>query len=212
MPTPARTSREAIVAAGRTILDSDSLDGLTMSRVASAVGVRSPSLYKRVRDRGELVHLIANAVAEDLGDRVRAAATTGDPRRDLRAMVDTLRAFAHERPESYRLLFSRLPDAWRADPDLAARAVEPLFRAIGELAGPDHELEGARTVVAWARGFIDMELSGSFKLGGDVERAYAFGADHLIAAIGAARRPAPPMTGDRPATPRKVRPDARRDR
>jgi AcrR family transcriptional regulator len=183
MPTPPRTSLEEIVGAGRTILDAEGLAGLTMDRVAAAVGVRSPSLYKRVRDRGELVHLIANAAATELGDLVRAAATTGDPKRDLRAMVDALRAFAHARPASYGLLFDRLPDTWRPDRELVERAVEPLFRTIAALAGPEQELEAARTVVAWARGFIEMELSGAFKLGGNVEDAYRFGVERLIAAI-----------------------------
>ncbi|HSK51669.1 MAG TPA: TetR-like C-terminal domain-containing protein [Clostridia bacterium] len=185
MPAPARTSLDAIVTAGRAILDADSLEGLTMDRVAAAVGVRGPSLYKRVRDRGELVHLIANRIALDLGDRIEAAASSGDPRRDLRSMIDAFRRFAHDQPASYGLLFDRLPDAWRADRDLVERAVEPLFVAVRALAGPDDALEAARTVVAWARGFIDMELAGAFKLGGDVERAYAFGADRVIAAIAA---------------------------
>jgi AcrR family transcriptional regulator len=183
MPAPPRTSLEEIVAAGRQILDAEGLDRLTMDCVATAVGVRAPSLYKRVRDRGELIHLIANSAATELTDLVERAATTGDPRRDLRAMVDALRAFAHAKPASYGLLFDRLPDAWRPDRDLIERAVAPLFRAVAALAGPGHELEAARTVVAWTRGFIEMELSGAFKLGGDVEDAYRFGVERLIAAI-----------------------------
>jgi AcrR family transcriptional regulator len=185
VPARARTSLELIVAAGRAILDAESLDGLTMDRVAAAVGVRGPSLYKRVRDRGELVHLIANEVARDLGDRIEAAASSGDPPRDLRAMIDAFRRFAHEQPASYGLLFDRMPDAWRADRELVERTIEPFFRAVAAIAGPDVQLEAARTLVAWARGFIDMELAGAFKLGGDVERAYGFGADRLIAAIAA---------------------------
>jgi AcrR family transcriptional regulator len=183
MPAPPRTSLEEIVAAGRQILDAEGLDRLTMDRVAASVGVRGPSLYKRVRDRGELIHLIANAAAAELADLVEAAATTGDPRRDLRALVDALRRFAHAKPAAYGLLFDRLPDAWRADRELIERTVEPLFRTVAALAGPKHELEAARTVVAWARGFIEMELSGAFKLGGDVEEAYQFGVDRLVAAI-----------------------------
>ena len=183
MPTPPRTSLDEIVAAGRQILDADGLDGLTMDRVAAAVGVRGPSLYKRVRDRGELIHLIANSAATELADLVEKAASSGDPLRDLRAMVDALRSFAHGNPASYGLLFDRLPDAWRPDGDLVERAVRPLFRAVATLAGHEHELEAARTVVAWARGFIEMELSGAFQLGGNVEDAYQFGVDRLIAAI-----------------------------
>lgn len=183
MPTPPRTSLDEIVAAGRQILDAEGLDRLTMDRVAAAVGVRGPSLYKRVRDRGELIHLIANSAATELGDLVEQAASTGNPHRDLRGMVDALRSFAHRYPASYGLLFDRLPETWRPDRERVERAVQPLFRAVAALAGPEDELEAARTVVAWARGFIEMELSGAFKLGGNVEDAYRFGVDRLIAAI-----------------------------
>ena len=185
MPTPPRTSLDAIVAAARSIVDAESLDALSMDRVATAVGVRAPSLYKHVRDRGTLVHLVANDAAADLGDLVAAAATTGDARRDLRAMADALRAFAHARPSSYRLLFERLPDAWRADPELNERAVRPLFRAVAGLAGGGRELEAARTVVAWASGFIAMELAEAFKLGGDVDAAWEYGIERLVDAIAA---------------------------
>ena len=51
MPTPARTSLEEIVGAGRAILRAEGLEGLTMQRVAAAVGVRAPSLYKRLPGR-----------------------------------------------------------------------------------------------------------------------------------------------------------------
>jgi len=183
MPAPSKTSLDAIVAAGREILDSEGLDRLTMDRVAAAVGVRGPSLYKRVRDRGQLIHLIANATATELAELVEAAATTGDPRRDLRAMVDSLRGFAHAKPAAYGLLFDRHPDSWRPDRDLIERAVEPLFRTVAELVGRQHELEAARTVVAWTRGFIEMELSGAFQLGGNIEDAYEFGVERLITAI-----------------------------
>jgi hypothetical protein len=41
--------------------------------------------------------------------------------------------------------------------------------------------------VAWANGFIAMELAGAFRLGGDVDRAWEYGIDHVATAI--ARRP-----------------------
>ena len=189
MPTPSRTSLEAIVAAARTIVDAASLDALTMERVASAVGVRAPSLYKRVRHRGELIHLVANDVALDLANRVRAAAGTGDPGTDVRGMVAVLRAFAHAHPSAYGLLFAPMPQEWRADRALTERAVEPLLRAVAGLAGEGRELEAARTIVAWARGFIDMELADAFQLGGDIEAAYEYGVERLIAAVAAAAPP-----------------------
>lgn len=184
MPTPARTSVEAIVAAGRAILEEEGLDGLTMQRVARAVGVRAPSLYKRVRDRWDLVRLITDDIAAELTATLDAAAASDDPRTNLRALARAFRAFAVAHPEAYGLLFARLPEAARVDPEVNARASETLLRTAADLAGPEHALDAARTVVAWATGFISMELAGAFRLGGDVDRAFAYGIERLSTSIG----------------------------
>ena len=183
MPTPARTSVEAIVAAGRAILDAEGLDGLTMSSVAGAVGVRAPSLYKRVRDRGELIRLIANAVASELTVELEVAATSGDPAKDLRSIAVAFRTWALAHPEAYHLLFDHLPDGERVDPEVNARSAAALLQTAAALAGEDHALEAARTMVAWASGFLNMELAGAFRLGGDVDAAFDYGVDRLTAAI-----------------------------
>jgi len=187
MPTPQRTSVDAIVRAGREILERDGFEGLTMQRVATAVGVRAPSLYKHVSGRGELVHLIANDVARELGATLDAVVGGQKPRRDIRRMVRAVRAFATSRPAAYALLFARLPDGWRADDELTAAASAGLLRAVGQLAGPDAALDAARTVVAWAHGFVSMELAGAFRLGGDVDQAFDYGVERLIKAVAASR-------------------------
>ena len=189
MPTPPRTSLDQIVRAGRDLLDSDGLDGLTMQRVAAAVGVRPPSLYKRVRDRDALVRLIAADVVAELGVTLDRAATTDDPRSDLRAIAVAFRGWAHARPGAFALLFGRLPDTWRIEPAADSSALDAMFRAVAGLSGPNHLLEAARTVVAWASGFVAMELAGAFRLGGDVDAAFAFGIERLADAIA---RPGPP--------------------
>ena len=183
MPTPARTSIDALVTAGRSILEAEGLDGLTMQRVATAVGVRAPSLYKHVRDRWALVRLIATDVAQELTASLEAAATTGDPRTDLRALAVTYREFARGHPEAHGLLFARLPQPARVDAAVNARAAEPIVRTAAALAGPYHALEAARTVVAWTIGFVGMELAGGFRLGGDVEEAFDYGIERLTVSI-----------------------------
>ncbi len=183
MPTPARTSIAQIVAAGREILEAEGFDGLTMQRVAAVVGVRAPSLYKRVAGRRELVRLITVDVAADLSAALEAAATTGDPPRDLVAVATAFREFAHQQPEAYALLFRRLPEDWRTEVDLSSPGFASLFRTVEAIAGPEHRLEAARTVVAWANGFVSMELAGAFRMGGDVDAAFAFGAERIARAI-----------------------------
>jgi AcrR family transcriptional regulator len=183
MPTPARTSVQAIVTAARTILEAEGLEGLTMQRVAQAVGVQAPSLYKRVRDRGDLVRLISNDTARELSERLERAAASGDPVRDLRAVADAFRAFARERPAAFGLLFAPVPESWRADEALNRAAAAVVVRLAGELAGPERALDAARLVVAWAQGFLSMELAGAFRLGGDVDEAWQFGIEAITASL-----------------------------
>jgi AcrR family transcriptional regulator len=183
MPTPSRTSVDEMVRAGRRILEAEGLESLTMQTVALAVGVRAPSLYKHVRDRGDLIRLIGTDVVMELGERLDQAATSDDPRRAIRQMVDGFRAFARAYPQAYRLLFSGLPEGWRVDEELNVRISQSLLRTVGELTGGDRSLEAARTIVAWAHGFLSMELAGAFRLGGDVDEAFSYGIERLTIAL-----------------------------
>lgn len=183
MPTPARTSLEAIVAAARAILETDGLEALTMERVARAVGVRPPSLYKRVRSRGELVRLAVEDVGAQLAAEVGSAAGSGNPCRDLRAVAEAFRAFARANPGAYAAIFSRLPEESRPDLATLAPADEAVMATAAALAGPEHALEAARLIVAWAHGFLSLELAGAFRLGGDVDAAFEFGIDRLCEAL-----------------------------
>jgi AcrR family transcriptional regulator len=186
VPTPPRTSLEEIVRAGRAILDTDGLDALTMRSVAAIVGVRAPSLYKRVRDRDALVRLIAADVVNDLGAALSGAVTRTDSLADLRAISIAFRAWAHRHPGGFGLLFSPLPDAWRLEPAAGGDALEALFGTVAGLVAPEEVLDASRTVVAWAAGFVGMELAGAFRLGGDVDTAFSYGVERLGEAIASA--------------------------
>ncbi len=185
MPAPAQTSLEAIVRAGRDTVEDGGLAALTMQAVAQAVGVRAPSIYKRLRDRDELVRLVTESVARDLGAVLDAAAVSGDARTDLRALLGVARDFAHRHPRGYALVYAPLREAARPDGEVLARASAPVLSATAALVGEEQALPAARTVVSWLHGFVTMELAGAFRLGGDVEAAFAFGADRLVDALNA---------------------------
>jgi len=188
MPTPARTSVKNIVRTARLVLEAEGLEGLTMQRIAAEVGVRSPSLYKHVRNRADLIWQVTEDVAGQLATLVERSASTGDPASALRAIARSFRAFARTHPGAYGLIFGPMPDEWRAAPETLARATEVLIRSTSALAGPDHALEAARTVVAWAHGFVAMELAGAFRMGGEVDDAFEFGLERIIDALSAGER------------------------
>ncbi len=98
-------------------------------------------------------------------------------------MLNTLRALGHERPAAFQLVMTPGAGVPRLPLQLAARASEPVLRLGRRLAGDEHALEAARTVTAWATGFISMELNSGFNLGGDVDAAWEFGVTRVLRAI-----------------------------
>ena len=185
MPTPTRTTHEQIVAAARSLVDEAGQDALTMQAVAARVGVRAPSLYKRVESRDALLGLVVESVAIEAGRVLDAAVATAatEPAESLAALARAFRGYAHEHPHLFGLLFAPLPDAARQPRETLQRSSAAILRAAEQLAGEDHALDAARTVTAWAFGFLRMELSGAFQLGGDPGAAFDFGVAALARAL-----------------------------
>jgi len=176
MPTPERTSLAAILAAARELLEAGGPAAVTMQAVAARVGVRAPSLYKRVRDRDALLVLVAEATADELAARFAASGSS------LADLGRAYRAFAHEHPEGFRLLF-----AGDAAAERMGLAVQPVLHAAREAVGGEHALDAARLLTAWATGFVSMELAGAFRMGGDIDAAFEYGLERIAAAIGSGR-------------------------
>ncbi|QWT23003.1 WHG domain-containing protein [Subtercola sp. PAMC28395] len=176
MPTPDRTSLDAIVLAACELLEHDGVAGLTMNAVAHRVGVRPPSLYKRVESRDQLIRLVAEATLTELAARLDAATSP-------RQLANSFRAFGHERPAAFQLVMAPGAGIPVAGIEFGVAASASILRVAGELAGEAHALEAARTLTAWAAGFVGMELNGAFQLGGNVDDAWQFGVTHIVAAI-----------------------------
>ncbi len=174
MPTPSKVSLPEIVQAASDLLERDGVAALTMQAVAVRVGVRAPSLYKHVTDRDALLHLVAEATLASLAERMRS--TNGD----LIALAGAFRAFALANPAGYQLVFSPTSQLTVEELD---HAVAPLLAACAKHAGAASALSAARTLTAWATGFIGMELAGQFSLGGDVTAAWDYGVERVVAGI-----------------------------
>lgn len=98
-------------------------------------------------------------------------------------MAHAFRAFAHAHPRAYDLVFGALREDWRPALATLTPANNAALGIAASLAGPDHALEGARMIVAWAHGFVSMELAGAFRLGGDVDDAFTFGIERQVVAL-----------------------------
>jgi len=191
-PTPARTSHAAIVAAARSILEEEGLEAVTMAGVADSVGVRPPSLYKHVRDRGALIAAVADGAVGELGRVIEAAvlpvpgegAGEGADARVFRA-AEAFRALAGRSPRSVSLVFAGLGGDLQPSVEAASTAARPLLELAAELAGADRALVAARALTAFCYGFCAMEQAGAFRFGGDVDEAFHTGISALIRGLAA---------------------------
>jgi AcrR family transcriptional regulator len=187
-PTPARTSRDAIVLAARSLLEEEGLDAVTMANVADRVGVRPPSLYKHVRDRGALIAAVADDAARELGlvmnEAVESVPGEGANARLLRAAL-AFRALAGRSPRSVSLVFAGLGGSLQPSVEAAAIAARPLLEVSAELAGQNRALIAARALTAFAYGFCAMEHAGAFRFGGDIDEAFRAGIEALIGGLAA---------------------------
>jgi AcrR family transcriptional regulator len=184
MPAPERTTTEQVLGAARALVEDGGPEALTMQAVAARVGVRAPSLYKRVRSRDHLLgRVVAEATRELAGVLDDAAAGARDPARRIVALAAALRRHAHAHPRVFALLFAPLPPDAAPPRDTLAAASAAVVQACVELVGPEHALDAARTVTAWAYGFLTMEISGAFQLGGDPAGAFEFGAEAVARSL-----------------------------
>jgi hypothetical protein len=96
---------------------------------------------------------------------------------------------------AYTLMYA--PQPVPGATERSVRSSATFLRRIAEMVGPQHALPAARMIVAWANGFITMELAGAFRLGGDVEEAWHFGLNRILTAVRAPETPPPSTTRGR---------------
>ena len=104
---PARRSltRGEIVAQALDLLDAEGFDGLSMRRLADRLGIKAASLYNHVKDKQELLGLMADAISAEIPD-VNPAASW---RRELERMAGNVRRVLLQRRDGARVLAATFP-------------------------------------------------------------------------------------------------------
>ncbi len=188
MPAPAKTSDVDIVAAALSLIDQYGAEQLSMQTVAAAVGVRGPSLYKRFLDRASLLRAVEDHLFVELGSILASVAKHGSEIDTLREMVFAYRDFAKSHPGGYPLMFSA-GEHDKAAASIRLEAARPVLETLQSLLGDSvSALIAARTITAFCHGFVSMELSGAFRLGGDVDAAFAEGINLVLAGLATKKR------------------------
>jgi AcrR family transcriptional regulator len=105
-PAPRQfVTRDQIVHEALGLLDEVGVDGLTTRRLAERLGIQSPSLYNHVRDKQELLTLVANAICQEVGPPPARAAWNSQ----LWAIGNDYRRVLLRHRDAARILLATLP-------------------------------------------------------------------------------------------------------
>jgi AcrR family transcriptional regulator len=166
-------STASVVAAAAGIADADGLDALTLARLATSVGVRTPSLYNHVASLDDVRRRVALVALRELAEAMRDAAV-GRARDDaLIAVAAAYRDYARRHPGRYAAA-QRAPAA--ADDEMVAVASSAVDVLLAILRGygldGDDAIHAARAVRSALHGFVALEAGGGFGLRVDLDESY----------------------------------------
>lgn len=168
-PTVRSARAEDILAAARRLLEEEGAAALTMRRLAGAVGLRAPSLYKHfATKRAVEVALVEQGMLE-LGTALHAALAGRGRRAVVRRLLDAYRAEALANPALYRLATAGPLPRDELAAGLEDWAGEPFFLATGD---PWR----AQALFSFAHGMVILELDDRFPDGSDLPRTWRAGA------------------------------------
>ena len=146
---------------------------MTLVRLAKALRVAPPSLYKHVTSLEDLTVRVATRAIRRLNDRLVAAAIGRSGSQALNAVAVAYRRFAIEHGGLY-LMTQSAPEPTSAEQRIeVARALE-VFGAIVAGYGIPNELtvHAIRVTRAGLHGFADIEARGGFQMAACVDESF----------------------------------------
>lgn len=172
-----RWNKATVVALAGDMADAEGLESLTLTKLALAMGVRTPSVFNHVESLAGLVRDLGLAALADLEARLSEALDLpGSPQESLGRMLGAYRTFVNAHPGRYAATLAIPTTLTRSDPDWAARDEAIVTKGLQlaarfGLEGSEalHALRGWR---ALAHGFSDLERRGGFGIPLDCDQSF----------------------------------------
>lgn len=170
MPYPSQISLQQVIDTAGTLLERDGFERFSLAGVAAELGVKTPSLYRYVDSRVDLLRKVNLAFLNQLFDVMALAGREAvAPRERLLAVLNAYRAYARAHPRTYLMSFAYSVSELRPDEDLLVRMVLPLQEAMAALSGAARSLPALRGALALVHGWVMLELTDQLRRGGDLD-------------------------------------------
>jgi AcrR family transcriptional regulator len=173
--------RSAVIETAGEILARDGAAGLTMRRLAAALGCTTTVLYTMFGGKQGLIDAMYREGFERLTARMRAIPSDAPPAERLRLSGLAYRENALASPQLYQLAFGGAAPEHRPGPEAAAAAeasLEPLIEIVqacidAGIFRPENPRFIAQVLTAAAHGAVSLELSHYFWSHAEAEQRYS---------------------------------------
>ena len=177
-----RLDREQVLATAEAMVDRDGWRQLTMTALASELGVKVPSLYNHVPNLEALRGELQNRTLREIGTVMNRKAMGRTGETAMRAMATAFRRYASEHPGRYDLAMQEPVDrdAFNAASGDAAAALSAVIRSYG-ISDPTFELQ--LSSFAALHGVLVLEHTGFFPPSIDVDHVFTTVLDVVLAML-----------------------------
>jgi len=178
MPYPSQVDKIAIVEQARVLIEAEGVDALSLTKLASALGVKAPSLYRYVKNKAELLAEVSFLTFTRLVESLDPAkssieeplnSTLADPIEKLVAITQKYRNFAQANPRTYVLAFTAEN---RGDEKQLVQLIVPVQRVVAQVVPAKGLRAALRGFMGLLHGFVMLEIHNQLPRGGDL------GGDH----------------------------------
>lgn len=173
MAYPSQITGETIVEKARDMVEAEGVEQLSLHKLAAALGVKAPSLYRYFASKTDLLRAVNLQTAQRMIEAMEQAdGSETNAHARMLAMAHACRAFGYAYPMTYRLAFTNANPDLRPDDSMLEVLAIPIQQIMAAISGEQHSLAALRGVWALIHGFILFEISGQFRRGGDLEAAF----------------------------------------
>jgi AcrR family transcriptional regulator len=173
MPYPSQINAETILKVARDMIRTNGVEKLSLNKLAAAMGVKAPSLYRYYSSKAVLLRSVNEDTIIRLFSNLNSVLELPiSPTDQILEAARRYRHFAHDNASVYGMLFTNTIDDLHLDPDTNVRLVLPYQNLMASICGEQNALAALRGFLALMHGFVMLELAEQLRRGGDLTVAY----------------------------------------
>jgi AcrR family transcriptional regulator len=165
--------KAAVVEEAARLVDEESIDHLTLGRLAERLGVRTPSLYNHVAGLPGLKRDLALYCLRDVLDRILRATIGKSHAEAIVALADAYRAYARQTPGRSALTLQAPGPGDQELQAIAQQIVEVLRAVLAPYRLSEEEaIHAIRSLRSIVHGFSSLEVAGAFGMPVDLDTSF----------------------------------------